>query len=63
MKILCVADHRSPLVYSTAIKDRFKDIDLVLGAGDLPMDYYGYIVSSLNKKLFFCFWKSQSEAL
>jgi Icc-related predicted phosphoesterase len=55
MKILCVADHRSPIVYSTGIKKRFKDIDLVLGAGDLPMDYYGYIVSSLNKKLFFVF--------
>jgi len=55
MKILCVADHRSPIVYSTGIKERFKEIDLVLGAGDLPMDYYGYIVSSLNKKLFFVF--------
>ncbi|MBB6478394.1 metallophosphoesterase [Spirochaeta isovalerica] len=55
MKILCVADQRSPLVYSTGIKERFKDVDLVLGAGDLPMDYYGYIVSSLNKRLYFVF--------
>lgn len=55
MKILCVADHRSPIVYSTGIKERFKDVDMILGAGDLPMDYYGYIVSSLNKKLFFVF--------
>lgn len=55
MKILCVADQRSPLVYSTGIKERFKDISLILGAGDLPLDYYGYIVSSLNKKLYFVF--------
>ena len=55
MKILCVADHRSPIVYSTGIKERFKDVDLILGAGDLPMDYYGYIVSSLNKQLYFVF--------
>ncbi|MDA3809060.1 MAG: metallophosphoesterase [Spirochaetaceae bacterium] len=55
MKILCVADHRSPLVYSTGIKERFKDVDFILGAGDLPMDYYGYIVSSLNKRLYFVF--------
>lgn len=55
MKILCVADQRSPIVYSSGIKERFKNIDIVLGAGDLPMDYYGYIVSSLNKKLFFVF--------
>ena len=55
MKILCVADHRSPLVYSTGIKERFKDVSFILGAGDLPMDYYGYIVSSLNKRLYFVF--------
>ncbi len=55
MKILCISDNRSPIVYSTGIKERFKDIDFVLGAGDLPMDYYGYIVSSLNKNLYFIF--------
>ena len=55
MKILCIADHVDPLVYSNSIKDRFKDIDLVLSAGDLPMDYLGFIVSSLNKPLYFVF--------
>ncbi len=55
MKILTVADHKDPLVYSPNIKKRFKDIDLVLGAGDLPMEYYGFIVSSLNKPLYFVF--------
>ena len=55
MKILCVADHVDPLVYSNTIKERFKDIDLVLGAGDLNLEYYGFIVSSLNKPLGFVF--------
>ena len=55
MKILTVADHKDPLVYSPNIKKRFGDIDLVLGAGDLPMEYYGFIVSSLNKPLYFVF--------
>jgi Icc-related predicted phosphoesterase len=55
MKILAVADHKDPLVYSPNIKNRFKDIDLVLGAGDLPMEYYGFIVSSLNRPLYFVF--------
>ncbi|MBN2508705.1 MAG: metallophosphoesterase [Spirochaetales bacterium] len=55
MKILCVADHVDPLVYSNQIKQRFKDIDLVLGAGDLNLEYYGFIVSSLNKPLGFVF--------
>lgn len=55
MKILCVADHVDPLVYSTSIKERFGDVDLVIGAGDLPMEYLGFIASSLNKPVVFVF--------
>jgi Icc-related predicted phosphoesterase len=55
MKILCISDHIDPLVYSTAIRTRFADVDLVLSAGDLPMDYLDFIVSSLNKPLLFVF--------
>jgi Icc-related predicted phosphoesterase len=55
MKILCVADQIDPLVYSNSIKERFADVDLVLSAGDLPLDYLDFIVSSLNKPLFFVY--------
>ncbi len=55
MKILCVADHVDPLVYSAAVKQRFADVDLVLSAGDLPMEYLGFIAASLNKPIFFVF--------
>ena len=55
MKILCVSDQIDPLVYSNSIKSRFADIDLVLSAGDLPMDYLDFIVSNLNKPLLFVF--------
>ena len=55
MKFLCVADHIDPLVYSPNIKDRFKDVDIVIGAGDLPLRYYDFIVSNLNKPLLFVF--------
>ncbi|QEN04039.1 metallophosphoesterase [Thiospirochaeta perfilievii] len=55
MKILCIADHVDPIVYSNAIKERFKCVSLVLSAGDLPMDYLGFVVSSLNKPLYFVF--------
>jgi uncharacterized protein len=55
MKILCVADHVDPLVYSAAVRARFQDIDLVLSAGDLPMEYLGFISASLNKRIFFVF--------
>jgi calcineurin-like phosphoesterase family protein len=55
MKILCVSDQIDPLVYTNTIKERFGDVGIVLSAGDLPMDYLDFIVSSLNKPLFFVF--------
>ncbi len=55
IKILCISDHVDPLIYSNSIKMRFSDIDLVISAGDLDLNYYGFIVSSLNKPLLFVF--------
>lgn len=55
MKILCIADHVDPLVYSPQIKQRFGDVDMVLSAGDLPLHYYDFVVSNLNKPLLFVF--------
>jgi Icc-related predicted phosphoesterase len=55
VKILCVADHIDPLVYSAAVKSRFADVDFVLSAGDLPMEYLGFISASLNKPILFVF--------
>ncbi|MDX9810656.1 MAG: metallophosphoesterase, partial [Sphaerochaetaceae bacterium] len=55
MKILCVADESDPLVYSPNIAERYKDVDFVIAAGDLPLSYYEYIVTSLNKPLYFVF--------
>jgi hypothetical protein len=55
MKILCIADHIDPLVYSAGIKARFPEVELVLSAGDLPLNYYDFIMSMLNKPLYFVF--------
>jgi len=63
LKILCISDHIDPLVYSPYIKERFADIDLVLSAGDLPLDYLDYIVSTLNKPLLFVFGNHHIEEL
>jgi len=51
MKILCISDHLDPLVYTSGIKERFKDVDLVLSAGDLPQEYLDFVITSLNKPL------------
>jgi Icc-related predicted phosphoesterase len=63
LKILCVSDQIDPQVYSPQIKERFSDIDLILSAGDLPLDYLDFIISSLNKPLFFVFGNHNTEEL
>jgi len=63
LKILCISDEIDPQIYSPMIKERFKDIDLILSAGDLPLDYLDFIISNLNKPLFFVFGNHHTEEL
>ncbi|MDR2541937.1 MAG: metallophosphoesterase [Treponema sp.] len=63
MKILCISDQIDPQIYSNNIKERFSDIDFILSAGDLPLDYLDFIISSLNKPLFFVFGNHHTEEL
>ena len=63
MRILCISDQIDTLVYSSQIKERFADIDLILAAGDLPLDYLDFIISNLNKPLFFIFGNHHTEEL
>ncbi len=48
MKILALSDQVVELIYSPRVKDRFGDVKLVLGCGDLPAYYLEYVVSTLN---------------
>jgi Icc-related predicted phosphoesterase len=63
LKILCISDQIDLQIYSIGIKERFADIDLILSAGDLPLDYLDFIVSNLNKPLFFIFGNHHTEEL
>lgn len=55
MKILCVSDQIDPLIYNSNAAKNFPDVDLILCAGDLPMDYVDFIVSVFNKPTYFIF--------
>jgi Icc-related predicted phosphoesterase len=63
LKILCISDEIDSQVYSPGIKERFGDVDLILSAGDLPLDYLDFIISNLNKPLFFVFGNHHTEDL
>ena len=55
MKILCVSDYVDPMIYNQNVREAYSDIDLILCAGDLPMDYIDFIVSVFNKPTYFVF--------
>lgn len=51
MKILGLSDQVVEHLYSPQVKERFGDVDLVVGCGDLPQYYLDYVVSMLNVPL------------
>ncbi|MFL7812274.1 MAG: metallophosphoesterase [Anaerolineales bacterium] len=52
-KILAISDQIDPRVYSDSLKDRYGDVDLVISCGDLSYMYLEYVISTLNKPLYF----------
>lgn len=55
MKILTVSDKIVDILYTPSIEERLADIDLVISCGDLPSSYLEFIVTVLNKPLFYVF--------
>lgn len=53
MKILAVSDEELPFIYSPTLRTRFADVDFVISCGDLPHFYLEYIVSTLDRPLYF----------
>jgi Icc-related predicted phosphoesterase len=48
VKILAVSDQVVESIYSSRIRERFGDVDMVVSCGDVPYYYLEYIVSMLN---------------
>jgi len=61
MKILSVSDKVDDLLYSSAIKRLFDDVDLVLSCGDLPYYYLEFIVTMLGGPLFYVIGNHSNE--
>ena len=52
-KVLAVSDIELDFIYSSRVRERFQHIDMIIGCGDLPYYYMEYLISVLNKPLFF----------
>jgi uncharacterized protein len=53
IKVLSVSDVVIPFIYSAQIAQRFADIDIGIGCGDLPYYYQEYVVSRLDIPFYF----------
>lgn len=53
MKILALSDQIVPFIYSSQIKDRLPEVDLVVGCGDLPAMYLEFVLTALNVPLLY----------
>lgn len=53
MKILALSDEMVDFVYSPAVRERFSDVELIVGCGDLPARYLEYVVTQLNVPLLY----------
>lgn len=51
MKILAVSDQVLKLLYCSDVRQKYPDIDLIIGCGDLPFYYLEFLVSALDKRL------------
>lgn len=53
MKLLALSDEVVDFLYSPAIRERYGDVDLIVGCGDLPFYYLEFIVTMLNAPLYY----------
>lgn len=62
MKILALSDSVDDRIYSARVHQRYGDIDLVIGCGDLPIHYLEYVVDALGKPVLYVRGNHDTEA-
>jgi uncharacterized protein len=53
VRVLSISDRVEEIVYSPNVRQRFFDAAFVISCGDLPYYYVEYLVSALDKSVFF----------
>lgn len=53
IKILSLSDKQIDSIYSPKVKERFPDVDLIIGCGDLAYYYLEFVVSMLDVPLYY----------
>lgn len=53
MNVLSISDVIIPYIYSPKVKNKYGHVDIVIACGDLPYYYQEFVISMLDKPLFF----------
>ena len=53
LKVLSLSDKQVDSIYSSQVKKRFGDVDLILGCGDLAYYYLEFVISMLDVPLYY----------
>lgn len=53
LRVLAVSDEVDQRIYSTSIRERMGDVDLVISCGDLPASYLEYLTDSLHRNVYY----------
>ena len=61
MKILCVSDTTSSLAFSSQVRDIFKDTDLILSCGDMPVESHDYLSTMLKSDVYYVYGNHNLE--
>lgn len=55
MKVLCISDTTSSLAFSPNVRDIYKDVDLIISCGDIPLDSYDYVSTMLSRDVYYVY--------
>ena len=55
MRLLCVSDTTRSLAFSPSIKSIYHDTDLILSAGDIPLESYDYMATMLSRDVYYVY--------
>ena len=55
MRLLCVSDTTRSLAFSPSIKSIYHDTDLILSAGDMPLESYDYMTTMLSRDVYYVY--------
>lgn len=53
IRVLAVSDEVDQRIYSSSIRERMGDVDMIIGCGDLPASYLEFLTDALHRPVYY----------